>query len=157
LKKVILPTGTPSAPQGGQLQKLFSTFPEGWPGVGLVLLRLAVALSAIVQGISAFIQPSAQILGWAIGSLETLTGAALLIGFLTPIAGAFASLVNLGIGVSWLLTAGNHAYDRIGAPFYLLIISIAVTVLGPGAFSLDARLFGRREIIIPEASRPPLQ
>jgi hypothetical protein len=60
-----------------------------------------------------------------IGSLETLIGAALLIGFLTPIAGAFASLVNLAIGVSWLLTAGNHAYDRIVAPFYLLIISIA--------------------------------
>jgi uncharacterized membrane protein YphA (DoxX/SURF4 family) len=79
-----------------------------------------------------------------------------LIGFLTPLAGAFASLVNLAVGVSWLLTAGTHAYDRIVAPFYLLIISIAVTVLGPGAFSLDARLFGRREIIIPEASRPPL-
>jgi hypothetical protein len=32
---------------------------------------------------------------------------------------------------------------------------VAITLLGPGAFSLDARLFGRREIIIPEAARPP--
>ena len=119
-------------------------------------MRLAVALSAIVQGISTFIEPTVQILGWVIGSLETLIGVALMIGFLTPIAGAFASLVSLAIGVSWFLTPGNHTPDRTVAAFYLLVISIAVTVLGPGAFSLDARMFGRREIIIPEASRPPL-
>jgi hypothetical protein len=32
---------------------------------------------------------------------------------------------------------------------------VAVVFLGPGAFSLDARLFGRREIIIPPVSRSP--
>jgi hypothetical protein len=37
------------------------------------------------------------------------------------------------------------------------VMSIAITLLGPGAFSLDAHLFGRREIIIPGASRPPFQ
>jgi uncharacterized membrane protein YphA (DoxX/SURF4 family) len=119
-------------------------------------MRLAVALSAIVQGIGTFISSPAQILSWAIGSLETLVGAALLIGFLTPIAGTSASLVNLAIGVSWFLRPGEHAHDRTLAAFYLVAISIAITVLGPGAFSLDARLFGRREIIIPEASRPPV-
>lgn len=31
-------------------------------------------------------------------------------------------------------------------------IPIAVAFLGPGAFSLDARLFGNREIIIPRSS-----
>jgi len=118
-------------------------------------MRLAVALSAIVQGIDTFIESPAQILNCAIASLETLIGAALLIGFLTPVAGAFASLVNLASGVSWFLTPGGHAHGRTVAAFYLLVMSIAVTVLGPGAFSLDARMFGRREIIIPEASRPP--
>lgn len=34
-------------------------------------------------------------------------------------------------------------------------MSLALLMLGPGAFSLDARLFGRREIIIPEGRRPP--
>jgi uncharacterized membrane protein YphA (DoxX/SURF4 family) len=118
-------------------------------------MRLAVALSAIVQGIGTFIESPDQIPSYAIGSLEILLGAALLIGFLTPIAGALAALVNLAIGASWFLTRAENAHDRTVAAFYLLVISIAITVLGPGAFSLDARLFGRREIIIPEASRPP--
>jgi uncharacterized membrane protein YphA (DoxX/SURF4 family) len=119
-------------------------------------MRLAVALSAIVQGISTCIESPTQILSWAIGSLETLVGAALLIGFLTPIAAAFASLGNLAIGISWFLTSGENAHDKTVADLYLVVISIAITLLGPGAFSLDARLFGRREIIIPEVSRPPL-
>jgi uncharacterized membrane protein YphA (DoxX/SURF4 family) len=124
--------------------------------VGLVLMRLTVALSAIVQGMSTLIESPTQILSWGIGSLETVVGTALLIGFLTPIAGASASLGNLAIGVSWFLTSDENAHDRAVAAIYLVVISIAITLLGPGAFSLDARLFGRREIIIPEAARPPL-
>jgi uncharacterized membrane protein YphA (DoxX/SURF4 family) len=119
-------------------------------------MRLAVALSAIVQGISTLIESPAQILSWAIGSLEMLVGTALLIGFLTPIAGASASLCNLAIAISWFQTSGDNAHDKTVAALYLVVISIAITLLGPGAFSLDARLFGRREIIIPEASRQPL-
>ena len=116
-------------------------------------MRLAVALGAIVRGISTWIESPAQMLSCAIGSLEILVGTALLIGFLTPIAGASASLVNLALGVSWFLTSGDKAHDKTIADLYLVVISIAITLLGPGAFSLDARLFGRREIIIPEASR----
>jgi len=118
-------------------------------------MRLAVALSSIVQGIGTFIASPAQRLSWAIGSLEALVGAALLVGFLTPIAGACASFGNLAIGVSWFQTLAENAHDRAVAALYLAVISVAITLLGPGAFSLDARLFGRREIIIPEASRPP--
>jgi uncharacterized membrane protein YphA (DoxX/SURF4 family) len=118
-------------------------------------MRLAVALSAIVQGIGTFMEPPAQRLSGTIGSLEILVGTALLTGFMTPIAGACASFGNLAIGISWFLTSGDNAHDKTVAALYLLVISIAITLLGPGAFSLDARLFGRREIIIPEVSRPP--
>jgi uncharacterized membrane protein YphA (DoxX/SURF4 family) len=82
-----------------------------------------------------------------------VVGAALLTGFLTPIAGAVASLGNLAAAVSWLLTSSENTYDKAIADFYLFVISVAITLLGPGAFSLDARFFGRREIIIPETSR----
>ncbi len=37
----------------------------------------------------------------------------------------------------------------------MTLILVALVFLGPGAFSLDARLFGRREIIIPGTHRPP--
>jgi hypothetical protein len=37
----------------------------------------------------------------------------------------------------------------------MIITAAALALLGPGAFSLDGRLFGRREIVIPPSSRPP--
>jgi uncharacterized membrane protein YphA (DoxX/SURF4 family) len=119
-------------------------------------MRLVVALSAAVQGTGTLIQSPTLMLNWAIGLLEILVGTSLLIGFLTPIAGAAASLGNLAIGVSWFLRSDENAHDKTVAALYLVVVSIAITLLGPGAFSLDARLFGRREIIIPEATRPPL-
>jgi uncharacterized membrane protein YphA (DoxX/SURF4 family) len=118
-------------------------------------MRLTVALSAIVQGVNTLIDSPTQPLSWVIGLLEILVGSAFLIGFLTPIAGASASLGSLAAGVSWLLASGGDAHEKAVAAIYLSVISVAITLLGPGAFSLDARLFGRREIIIPEASRPP--
>jgi uncharacterized membrane protein YphA (DoxX/SURF4 family) len=117
-------------------------------------MRLTVAISAIVQSIRTFLEWHTQPFNWAIGLLEVMVGTALLIGFLTPIAGALASIGNLAIGFSRFLTSGENPHDRAITAIYLLVISIAITLLGPGAFSLDARLFGRREIIIPEASRP---
>lgn len=139
-------------PEEAALQKLFSTFPEGWPGVGLALMRLTVALSAIVQGVNTLIGSRAEIFGCAIGWVEILVGTTLIIGFLTPIAGVCASLGNLASSASSLTSGGNT--NAIGS-LYLAVICIAITLLGPGTFSLDARLFGRREIIIPGRSRPP--
>jgi hypothetical protein len=52
------------------------------------------------------------------------------------------------------MTDGNNHIGPLAA-FNLAAISAALVLLGPGAFSIDARLFGRREIIIPEARRSP--
>jgi uncharacterized membrane protein YphA (DoxX/SURF4 family) len=145
-----------SCPRRPRLQKLFSTFPEGWPGLGLILMRLAVALSAIVHGFHALIESQTQTLNLAMELFEILVGTALLIGFLTPIAAASALLSNLATGVSSFLKPGENAHDKAIAALYLGVISIAITLLGPGGFSLDAHLFGRREIIIPGTPRRPV-
>jgi hypothetical protein len=47
------------------------------------------------------------------------------------------------------MTGANNHVSALAA-FNLAAISAALVLLGPGSFSLDARLFGRREIIIPE-------
>ena len=108
-------------------------------------MRIAVALSAIAHGFSALSAPDGRsMLAWTIGLLAIAIGLVLLIGFLTPIAGAAATIGYLVIGVSRHCCACSA--------LYLAVISAALVLLGPGAVSLDARLFGRREIIIP---RPP--
>jgi uncharacterized membrane protein YphA (DoxX/SURF4 family) len=61
-----------------------------------------------------------------------------------------ATVGYLMTGVSsFLMTEANNHISALAA-FNLAVISAALVLLGPGAFSLDARLFGRREIIIPE-------
>ena len=69
------------------LQVLFSTFPRGWPGVGLLLLRAIVGLTAAVHGWRLLANPEiGAALAWGVGAPATCVGAALVIGFLTPIA-----------------------------------------------------------------------
>lgn len=144
-------------PRRHRLQKLFSSFPDGWAGIGLVLLRLAVALNAMLQGVVALATSSdAAAWLWVISLCEIVAGLALLIGFVTPVAGVLTSIVYFGAG-SWLFL--HNSADVHGSAFAALnlaAMSIALVLLGPGAFSVDARVFGRREIIIPEARRPPL-
>jgi uncharacterized membrane protein YphA (DoxX/SURF4 family) len=131
----------------------------GWPGVGLIFLRATLALNALICGVSALItlniSPSVSIgTAWIVGILALVVGLALLVGFLTPLASLLAAAGYLVSGISSVLAAGASLDRGSYTAFDLAAVSIALIVLGPGAFSLDARLFGRREIIIPEARRP---
>ena len=140
-----------------RLQKLFSSFPDGWPGVGLILLRLTVAFSAIAQGLAALgASDGAGFTFWMTALAAVIVGLILLIGFLTPLAGVAATIGYFVVGVSMFLANDANKQSQAFTALDLAVMSIALVLLGPGAFSLDARLFGRREIIIPDGRRPPL-
>jgi uncharacterized membrane protein YphA (DoxX/SURF4 family) len=132
-----------------------SSFPEGWPGAGLVLVRLVAASGAILEGINALAEPPVRPLSVTIGLTAILVGATLLVGFLTPIVGGIAALGYSLKVISILLTTDANAHFQAFSMINLAAISIALVLLGPGVFSVDARLFGRREIIIPQRRGPP--
>lgn len=117
------------------LQRLYSTFPCGPPGAGLLLLRALVAIPLVYAGL----------LTDSPAALEALTAGAallLLIGLWTPFAGGLIAVVQFGL-------AAAHPAD----PWTFLhfgVLGGALAMLGPGGCSVDARLFGRKTIQIPE-------
>jgi len=130
---------------GTVLQRLFSTFAGGWPGVGLLLLRLLAGAALIYFGIVGALEaPSLiivvlQILGAAGGIL-------LLIGLWTPVAGTLAAIIKVWIALSRIL---SHSGDP-WIPIVQAILGAVLAMVGPGAWSIDARLFGRKRIDFPE-------
>ena len=148
-------TGSTKRTEDGHLLRLFSAFPGGWPGIGLLLLRGAIGIVGLLQGAFYLAGRAGATPGtWLCGLLGLVAGAALLIGALTPIAGILSSVGAIAIGFSFLSAPNPNLFDQKLTAVLAAIIAAAIVFLGPGAFSLDARLFGRREIIIPPRSNP---
>ena len=118
-------------------------FPQGGPGFGLLLLRLSVA-AAFLYAVSARLAlPNAT---WIV-PLSGLIVVILLLGLLTP---AF-SLIACGLFL-YLCMGQQTPNLYIFSAFALA--SISLSLLGPGAYSLDARLFGRRVLVLPTDKNP---
>ena len=139
-----------------QLHRLFSAFPAGLPGVGLLLLRVVVGAALVAHGVLCLVSSDRITLVVSVSTaLLLLSGGCLVIGFLTPILSLLAGLECLGIVWSWFPFQLLSPFESKLALAPIIAMSAAIALLGPGAFSLDARLFGWKEIVIPPASRPP--
>lgn len=116
-------------------------FPQGGPGVGLLLLRIAAA-GMFALNLTRRFEFSSNALHWLMVSLIGLISLGLLLGFLTTILTIIASVA----AVANLLLA-DQAINLV----YILTIlmSGALFFLGPGAYSVDARLFGLRVTVVP--------
>jgi uncharacterized membrane protein YphA (DoxX/SURF4 family) len=133
------------------VQRLFSTFPAGAPGGGLLLLRVAAGVAAMAQSFGLLWAPDERtILARIAAAVTCASGLSLLLGLLTPAAGALVAFLGLAFGLGWLRSAMSILAEPLST-FFLVVVALAIILLGPGAYSLDAYLFGRREIVIPGA------
>jgi hypothetical protein len=118
------------------LQRLYSTFANGWPGVGLLVQRLVAAIMLVRFVViqlteSSFSASMPHIIGG-------FAGIFFLFGLWTPVAGTLIAVAELWIAVT-----------DLGDPWIsIMLATIGGTsaMLGPGAFSVDARLYGRRHL-----------
>ncbi len=127
------------------MQRLFSTFADGSPGVGLLLLRLLAGVALIHFGI-ANLRAAPPLATVVLQSIGVGAGILLLVGLWTPVAGGLAAIVKVLIVFSRYF---SHAGDP-WIPIIQAVLGAVLAMVGPGAWSIDARLFGRKRIDIPE-------
>ncbi len=123
------------------MRRLYSTFAGGWPGAGLLLMRVVVGSALVVRaGLRLWsdsppmnvIIPAVLLIG---------AGTLLIVGLWTPIVGTFIALIEIW---KMLTVAGDKSV-------WLLLgtAAVALAMLGPGLWSIDARLFGWKRIEAP--------
>jgi len=114
-------------------------FPGGWPGAGLLVLRLAAAIPQIIGGGIA-VRDAPQLGLHAIYFATIGVGILLLAGLWTPVAGALQAIID---GLDFLSRGDGASCTSCSRA-----LGVSLVMLGPGAWSVDARLFGRKRIDI---------
>jgi putative oxidoreductase len=114
-------------------------FPNGWPGRGILLLRLVAGVLLVLDGVTGLTgAPQSESVTMQV--IAAIAGIFLLAGLWTPIAGALVTVTEL-----WIALTGT---DHLRSAILLATMGAALAILGPGARSIDALLFGRKRLDI---------
>jgi hypothetical protein len=119
------------------VQRLFSMFPSGLPGIALLILRTSVAMTVLLHG---YLQPQEPAAWLLAGSL--LLAITLIAGFLTPILALLSAAVQFN--GPWAASMSQSGFLVVS-----ILNALALALLGPGAYSIDAVRFGRRLVDLP--------
>lgn len=115
-------------------------FPNGWPGRGLLLLRASVGVLVVHQALS---QPPGSTHYSSIMLLtSTIAGLLLLVGIWTPMAGLLLAALEI--------MKLSHRTEQPEAAVLVAAVALSIAMLGPGIWSVDALLFGRRRLEFPQ-------
>ena len=119
------------------MQRLFSTFAEGWPGAGLLVQRVLTSTVLVYSGITQVLQNDRSALSIPY-VIAAVAGVFLLLGLWTPVAGITIAVVEL-----WILLARSGYWLT---PIMLTGLAATVAMIGPGMWSIDAKLYGRKHL-----------
>jgi putative oxidoreductase len=121
------------------MRRLFSSFAHGVPALGLMLLRVTVGIALIAHSVPPLLSGHPLAIA-TLYALLALSGLLLLVGLWTPVAGALVAPEVLGAALAHL------------APWpqglFIVVMALALALLGPGAWSIDAWLYGWKQIRI---------
>ncbi|MGH9347715.1 MAG: hypothetical protein ACRD26_10665 [Vicinamibacterales bacterium] len=131
--------------------------------MGLLILRLVLACHLITEG-SARVAFAAERrisnpVELIVESALALAGALVVAGFLTPVVLTLLAVVLASLSGFRILSLAPEL--TTGAFWSSGVIDAAIAsslaLLGPGAYSIDAYLFGRQEVVIPPRTSPPIR
>jgi hypothetical protein len=132
---------------GHLLYRWTTSFPDGPPGVGLLLARATLGVVCLLQGRCYLINADGG--SWVVGVAALALGGLFAVGLLTPVVALLAMVGGLLVAGSVIPTCASALSQSSYALLLVATTLIEVLLGGPGAYSIDARLFGPREIIIP--------
>ena len=122
------------------MQRLFTTFPNGWPGAGLLLLRITLAVPLLLDGGTWATSGGPDAVATLIRLIGAASGSLLIGGLWTPVPALLAVLTELWLTYSIPALSNLHLTRAA--------IGLALAGMGPGAWSVDSRLYGRKRIDI---------
>ena len=128
------------------MRRLFSSFADGWPGVGLLGMRLVAGMVLIARGV-ATLRTGAPFEAASAEIVAMIAGLLLIAGLWTPVSGSALALVQM-----WGLLM------RRGDPWAGILLGTlgaGLALLGPGAWSVDARRFGWKRMDIRDRKPSP--
>jgi uncharacterized membrane protein YphA (DoxX/SURF4 family) len=131
---------------------LYSRFPAGRVGLALLLLRLVAGLGLFGAGMHLFTSAGASSESATVPVLGLLlVGSAvnLILGLRTALSGAAAAVGTVGAAAYEIRGMGLFSGEMDARLFLFALVfalSISLALLGPGGYSLDARLSGWRRI-----------
>ena len=116
------------------MQRLFGMFPNRGAGFALLVLRLSVAAALVSYQ---RLCPGREM--EVLLALSRIAAILIVVGWYTPVAALAATVISL---------CSLWVCRELEVNVLMVAILVAIGFLGAGAYSIDARLYGSRRLVV---------